>query len=245
MRGAPRRALAIGLAAVAVVTVSIFATSRERPAASPSRQVERPTLLLITSLPIIFNEDFTLKGGGSPVLKELGKSYRVAPISVTSPSELAKGNLLLMAYAPTQTAENLVALDHWVREGGRVLILADPLLEWPSKRPLGDPLRPSPIFMDTGLLAHWGLRLDGPDARGEQIRQLGSHRVVTVSPGHLAGTCEVGNDGFEAHCRIGRGEAIVLADADFLNTPALGPAGEQNLAALIEQLAAFTRSAIR
>ena len=71
-----------------------------------------------------------------------------------------------MAHPLAQTAENLVALDAWVRGGGRVLLLADPMLEWPSKRPLGDPLRPPPMFMDTGLLAHWGLRLDAPDERG-------------------------------------------------------------------------------
>ena len=62
-----------------------------------------------------------------------------------------------MAQPLAQPAEDLVALDDWVRGGGRVLLLADPMLEWPSKRPLGDPLRPPPMFMDTGLLAHWGL----------------------------------------------------------------------------------------
>ena len=61
-----------------------------------------------------------------------------------------------MAHPLAQTAENLVALDQWVRGGGRVLLLADPMLEWPSERPLGDPLRPPPMFMDTGLLAPLG-----------------------------------------------------------------------------------------
>ena len=34
-----------------------------------------------------------------------------------------------MAQPLAQTAENLVTLDTWVRRGGRVLLLADPLLE--------------------------------------------------------------------------------------------------------------------
>lgn len=245
MTGARGRAFAtfaIGLAVLALIALVVLANARTgRPASSPPRAVQSRKLLLITSLPIIFNEDFSLAGGGSPVLKKLRTSYRVAPISVTSPAELAGGNLLLMAHAPAQTAQNLVALDDWVRRGGHVLVLADPLLEWPSKRPLGDRLRPSPMFMDTGLLAHWGLRLDAPDERGQQVRKLGSYRIVTVSPGRLAGTCEVGDDGFDARCRIGKGRAIIVADADFLNTPALGREAQHNLDALMEMLAALAR----
>jgi hypothetical protein len=97
------------------------------------------------------------------------------------------------------------------------------------------------MFMDTGLLAHWGLRLDAPDERGRQVRRLGSYRIVTVSPGRLAGRCEVGNDGFDASCRIGKGRAIIIADADFLNTPALGPEAQHNLDALVEMLVALAR----
>lgn len=239
---ARRRALAVGLAVLALIALVVLATARNDPSASsPPRAAPAPKLLLITSLPIIFNEDFSLAAVGSPVLNKLRSVYLVAPISVTSPAELAGGNLLLMAHAPAQTAENLVALDDWVRSGGHVLVLADPLLEWPSKRPLGDRLRPSPMFMDTGLLAHWGLRLDAPGERGQQVRKLGSYRIVTVSPGQLTGTCEVRDDGFDAHCRIGKGQAIIVADADFLNTPALGREAEHNLDALMEMLAVLAR----
>ena len=105
-------------------------------------------------------------------LQALRARYKVVPISVTDGAELAKGRLLLMAQPLAQTAENLVILDDWVRSGGRVLLLADPMLEWPSQRPLGDPLRPPPMFADTGLLAHWGLRLDAPDERGPATRTL-------------------------------------------------------------------------
>ena len=124
-------------------------------------------LLLLTSLPLLFGEGFAVKDAGSPALKALETRYRVVPISVTDPAELAKGRLLLMAQPLAQPAEDLVALDQWVRGGGRMLLLADPALEWPSERALGDPLRPLPMFMDTGLLGHWGLRLDAPEQRGE------------------------------------------------------------------------------
>ena len=172
-----------------------------------------------------------------PALSALSAEFQVAPISTTSSKELAKVRLLLMAQPPAQTPQNLVALDDWVRTGGRLLLLADPLLEWPSKRPLGDPLRPSPMFVDTGLLAHWGLRLDAPDRRGPAPRRLAGHRIVTVSPGALFGRCVISADRLVADCRIGKGRAIIVSDADLLDVADLGPAAEENLPAMTRQLA--------
>ena len=72
---------------------------------------------------------------------------------------------------------------------------------------IGDRLRPQPAFADTGLLAHWGLRLVAPDANSES------------STGHLASSsnCIVVGGGMIARCPIGRGWVTVIADADFLN----------------------------
>jgi hypothetical protein len=146
-----------------------------------------------------------------------------------------------MAQPLAQTADNLVALDDWVRGGGRVLLLADPLLEWPSKRPLGDPLRPPPMFADTGLLGHWRLRLDTPDGPGTAVRQLAGYRVVTLSPGALYGVCRISPDRLVADCHLGKGEAIVVADADFLGTDKLGDGASHNLDALVATLAGLER----
>jgi hypothetical protein len=194
-------------------------------------------LLFLTSLPLLFSEDFSLQGGGSAALKQVETRYRLVPISVTDDAALKKGRLLLMAHPPAQTAENLVALDAWVRSGGRVLLLSDPILEWPSKRPLGDPLRPPPMFMDTGLLGHWGLRLDAPDERGPVVRELGGFQILTVSPGRLMGRCSVSRDALVAHCRIGAGQATIVADADLLDVNRLGPEASQNIDGLISELA--------
>ena len=145
-----------------------------------------------------------------------------------------------MAHPPAQTAENLVILDRWVERGGRVLLLADPMLEWPSKRPLGDPLRPSPMFMDTGLLQHWGLRLEAPDERGPRVRKLGGYDVLTISPGSLAGNCPISTDRLVARCSIGKGRATIVADADLLDSSEPDPNAAHNLDALAEELAALS-----
>ena len=232
------RALVITCAAVAAAALLIAAFVRHGPdAPRPRPPAERPVLLLLTSLPLVFGEDFSLQDTGSPALSALESRYRVVPISVADPAELAKGRLLLMAHPLAQPAEDLVALDAWVRDGGRVLLLADPMLEWPSKRPLGDRLRPAPMFMDTGLLGHWGLKLEAPDERGRKVQSLGGFEVVTDSPGQLSGTCSIGSEGLVAHCRIGTGRATVVADADLLDVGRLGSKARHNLESLLVELA--------
>jgi hypothetical protein len=235
---ARRRALLAVAAAVAVlIRAWIFARGSGPQPLPPRPAKDRPTLLLLTSLPLVFGEDFSLQNNGSPALAALETRYRVVPISVAAPAELAKGRLLFMAHPLAQPAEDLVALDQWVRGGGRLLLLADPDLEWPSKRPLGDLLRPSPMFMDTGLLAHWGLRLDAPDQHGLEQSKLGGFPVLTDSPGKLSGRCPVSADGLVAHCTIGKGKATIVADADLLDTPRLGKKAKHNLDAILAELA--------
>ena len=221
-------ALIIALAGVTALALS----AREGSHLSP-----KPRLALLTGLPIVLGEDFGLKDNGSPALTALAAQFEIVPISTTSAKDLSKERLLLLAQPPAQTPENLVALDDWVRAGGRVLLLADPLLEWPSKRPLGDPLRPPPMFADTGLLGHWGLRLDAPDKLGPAIRSLAGYRIVTVSPGALHGDCEISADRLVADCRIGKGRAVVVADADLLNAGNLGAEAHDNLSAVTQELA--------
>ena len=108
------------------------------------------------------------------------------------------------------------------------------MLEWPSKRALGDVTRPSPMFADTGLLQHWGVRLDAPDRRGPAERRIAGRKVMTLSPGTLHGSCAVASDGLSAECRVGKGRAIIVADADLLNVRG---AADPNLDAMLEELA--------
>jgi hypothetical protein len=193
----------------------------------------------LTSLPILFPDRFTLKAAASPALKALQRRYRVTPISVADASSLAGHRLLLMVQPRAQPAEVLVELDSWVRGGGRVLLLADPALEWPSDRPLGDELRPPMAYADTGLLLHWGVRLDAPDSAGPKTVAVGRDEIETLSPGTLVATaanCAVLPPGLVADCTIGKGKAIVIADADFLDSN-----HRANLGFLLEELSLLER----
>lgn len=189
------------------------------PTAAPRSVESRPALALLTSLPLMFGEQFALDGGGSPALARLEQRFEVEPIAVADAASLKGRGLLLMAHPRAQPAEVLVELDAWVRAGGRIVLLADPRLDWHSARPLGDRLRPPPDFADTGLLAHWGLALDGPTVDGPALVRSGGVELMAVSPGRLSssGTCAVEPGGFVARCAIGEGFATIIADADFLN----------------------------
>ncbi len=242
-----RRRLA-GAAGVLLVLASVLAgfALRPGPDAVPERPpAERPELLLLTSLPIVFPETFTLETSGSPVLAALQRRYRIVPISTADARSLDGRRLLLMAQPPAQPAEVLVELDAWVRGGGRVLLLADPMLEWPSERPLGDLLRPPMTFADTGLLGHWGLRLDGPEKLGPATLVADGRAVQTSSPGTLVAiddACSADSDGLVARCTIGRGEALVVADADFIDVARRRePARSGNLGFLLRRLAELER----
>ena len=125
--------------------------------------------------------------------------------------------------------------------GRALLLLADPMLEWHSERPLGDRLRPPPAFADTGLLAHWGLRLDAPDARGPVERTVGGPRVLAASPGRLASR-PLPDRSATAWSRVAdrQGRATVIADADFLDVAgerALDGPTDGNLDWLVAELA--------
>ena len=230
-----RVAVLIGLGLIAAAALG-FAVERRESAETPA-VTKKSELMLLTSLPLVFGEQFGLEGGGSPALKAIEERYKVRPISVTDAKTLGRGRLLLMAHPMAQPAEMLVDLDRWVRGGGRVVLIADPFLEWPSERPLGDPLRPPPAFADTGLLGHWGLRLDAPDERGPKLLSLGGKDVLTDSPGRLFGGCPISEDRLVAHCRIGKGNATIIADADFLNVDSLDGPTADNLNGLLAELA--------
>lgn len=245
-RARGRRIAAAAAALLVLAAVALGMGVRDRSGSMPQRSAgERPELMLLTSLPIVFSESFTLDAPQSPVLGALRSRYRVRPISTADLKSLGSGGLLLMAQPQAQPAEVLVELDQWVRAGGRVLILADPMLEWPSDRPLGDVLRPPPGFADTGLLGHWGLRLDLPDRPGPATAVIQGRAVHALSPGTLVATgpgCAIEADGLIARCSVGKGRAIVVADADFADVERRRePARSANLDFLLAELERLER----
>ncbi len=190
-----------------------------RPAA------ERPDLLLMTGLPIIWGDAGPFDPESRPSLfyKKLQGEFDVRVIDYLGEESLSKGELMLLAQPRALAPEELVALDDWIRGGGRTLILADPRLVWPSPFPPGDIRRPPPVSLLSPLFSHWGFSLEAePEARlaVEHLRQDGElRRMALGAPGRFrarGGGCRVASVDYFAACRIGAGRALLLADADLL-----------------------------
>ena len=195
------------------------------PSAAPPPG-ERPPLLLMTGLPIVWGEGGAFDPASRPAAayRALGREFEVRAIDYLDPPSLAAAPLLLLAQPRLLEPVELVALDRWVRGGGRVLILADPRLIWPTELPIGDRRRPPPTSLLGPLLAHWGLSLEPPAAPRVETHWVGDgpyrRRLALAAPGRFEAqgrACRVSPAGFAAVCRIGSGAAWLVADADLLH----------------------------
>ena len=201
-------------------------------------QTERPPLLLMSGLPLVWGEGGPFDPASQPAAayQALEREFDVRPIDYLDPRNLAGARLLLLAQPRALTPQELVALDHWVGAGGHVLVLADPQLEWPSRLPFGDVRRPPSTSLLAPLLRHWGLRLE-PRRRGILVDHLRDgprlRRLALDTPGAIrveGPACRTGARDYLAFCVIGRGRAVLVGDADLLRDDlwsAPGPRGAE------------------
>ncbi|HEX8654172.1 MAG TPA: hypothetical protein VF693_02985 [Allosphingosinicella sp.] len=224
----------LGALLAAAVLIALLAAGAIRPyealvlgpTVPPAQTGPKPPLLLMTSLPLVWGPGgaFDPESRPSESYRALGREYDVRPIDAIEPGSLAGARLMLLAQPRLLAPEELVALDDWVRGGGRLLVLADPRLAWARDWPAGHVLRPPERSLLGPLLDHWGLSL-GPlehsdlfeDELGPQGR---GRRLVLRAPGSLlasGGPCRRSVRFYLARCRIGRGQIVLLADADLLD----------------------------
>lgn len=187
-----------------------------------ARATEKQDLMLLTGLPLIWGEAGPLDPNSRPAAsyRALEEEFSIRPLDVLDSKSLGSGRLLLLAQPRALAPSELVTLDDWVRRGGRALILTDPTLLWPSELPLGDIRRPPAIGLLDPLLTHWGLRMEAPNAPAAVVEDVRSRRLAMFAPGRFTSnspSCTVGRDGHIARCRLARGSAILLADADMMH----------------------------
>jgi hypothetical protein len=185
---------------------------------------ERHDLMLMSALPLEWGESGPLDPASRPaaVHAMLAKEFVVRPLDVLDDESLSSGRLLLLAQPRALAPVELVALDAWVRRGGKALILTDPSLAWPSELPLGDIRRPPAMGLLGPLLTHWGLAVEVPAERRGVIEISGprKRRLAMFAPGRFvrtAGSCALDPSGHVARCRLGTGAAILVADADLMH----------------------------
>ena len=190
----------------------------------------RTTIGLMSALPLFWHEDADpaamLSGPdqSAPLVKALGARHTLKPVDVLDDASLEGLDLLIMAQPRLLQPEELVRLDLWVRNGGQLLVFADPNLAWPSRLPMGDRRRAPLISLLDPLYRHWGLELDAPadDHAPPAGADIAGEAVTVVTPGRwrlgvASGRCEITPDGLLADCPLARGRAILVSDADMLD----------------------------
>jgi hypothetical protein len=217
---------AAGAGAALLGGIAVLALTR------PDPQEDKPAVGLFTSLPIYWAESEsiaeTLNSRASPhwVRTALGVDYRLIPLDTVETAELGGlGHLVMAQPRPLAPAEN-VSLDSWVRQGGRLLLFADPMLTEHSRFMLGDKRRPQDVVLLSPILRRWGLQLefdeDQPDLernvpfRGGPlpVRLAGTFRQI-LSESEV--DCQLDGEEVIARCAIGKGRVVVIADAALLN----------------------------
>jgi hypothetical protein len=191
---------------------------RERTSYDPAPGKSASELAVLTGLPLFWNSDGSR--ATAPAIAVLEKHHRIVPVDSAEDGRLARIGRLLVAQPRLLSPRELVALDEWVRSGGRAVILADPLLIWPMDLPPGDRRRPPVTSLLDPLLSHWGLTLE-PGRAGIERRFLSSGALLPVAgASHFVASgraCRTVEAGLMALCRIGEGEARLMADADLLD----------------------------
>ena len=218
--------------APALALASCSAPAREAAATSEPEGSGKPTLGLMSTLPIYWPEsgefgDFLREDSErSWVRTALEEGYLLEPLDAIEDDTLAGVDLLVLAQPRALSAAENVALDRWVRNGGRALILADPMLTRHSRFAIGDRRRPQDVVLLSPILARWGLQLtfDANQEEGERsLPALAARMPVNVAgrfvPGEREATarCRIESDGLIARCEVGKGSALLMADAAILD----------------------------
>jgi hypothetical protein len=203
----------------------ILATGCRAEQAAPAGVPEhRPELGLMGTIPLYWGEEAAfgdaLSGNATPhwARTQLERRYTLRPLDTLSEGSLAGLDFLLLAQPRALSGPENVALDAWVRAGGRLLLFADPLVTGESRFPIGDRRRPQGAILFSPILGHWGLQLEFDDTRPEGFVLAGGTIPVNLPGAFVAqGDCTVDSDGVLARCGVGKGRVLAVADSAVLD----------------------------
>ncbi len=196
--------------------------------------VGTPAATMLTGLPLRWSGSGDIAAiiangaGDDPALVRLEAMGPLSLVDSIVDPVPPPGGALLIAHPRALAPQELVAIDAFVRGGGKAVVLADALSGWPARHPLGDPRNPPITSLLTPLLGHWGVTLGAApnDDDGVQSIDVDGARLRLASAGafeRLPLTCRTFADRRIARCPIGAGEAWLVGDADLLFAPLWSP----------------------
>jgi hypothetical protein len=226
--------------------------------AAPESASAREKLGLMTSLPLYWplgaGVEEIASGRAPPpwqrtalemayVIEPLDSLAPIPGLSANAPATDPLAGLMRLAVIQPRglsPADN-VALDKWVRGGGRLLLALDPALTGEYDLPLGDPRRPADSALIPPVAARWGLAVRFDEAQGDAVTEqaLGETSLPLVLAGEVAiidpaaAACTLLAGGAAARCVVGKGEVTLIADAALFEHPELAGEGAATLRALV------------
>ena len=239
-----------GLAALLLGGCEPAVPERDAPPSRPAATVaaDRPELGLFTTLPIYWGEgDFATlleeSGERDWVRAELEREFELVPLDTVEEDALAGLDRVLLAQPRALAPSENVALDSWIAQGGRAVILADPMATRHSSYAIGDRRRPQDVVLLSPILARWGLelRFDAAQPSGERMVAVPGGEVPVDLAGSFAlgedadpsiAECRISAGGLVAECERGKGRVTLYADAALLDWEGAGEAPEARRQAL-------------
>ncbi len=228
---------------------------------APADKVAAPAapapLGLMTSLPLYWDEgvdlaDLAAGRAAHPWQRTaLEQGYALLPLDTLSPvpalspdapevDPLAGLTRLAVIQPRGLAPADNVALDRWLRGGGRLLLVLDPALTGEYHASLGDPRRPVDTALIPAVVARWGLAVsfDAGQALAVRNAALAELALPLALPGLIvitdpaAADCTLHADGAAAVCRVGKGRVTLIADAALFEHPELAGEGGAGLVAI-------------
>ena len=195
---------------------------------------DAPAATMLTGLPLRWSGSGDIAAiiadgtGDDPALVGLETIGPVSLVDSLVDDLPPPGGAWLIAHPRALAPQELVAIDAFVRGGGRAVVLADAFSGWPAPHPLGDLRNPPVTSLLTPLLDHWGVTLGAapPDNNIPSAADIDGARLRLSSAGafeRLPATCRTFANRRIAQCRIGAGEAWLVGDADLLFAPLWSP----------------------
>lgn len=209
----------------------VLLASLYRPAAASAGA---PAVTMMTGLPLRWSgsSDMAMMIAegtqDDPALARLAAAGPVSLVDSLVDPVPPPGGTLLLAHPRALAPQELVAIDAFVRGGGRAVVLADALSGWPARYPLGDPRNPPITSLLTPLFDHWGVTLGAAPAGADTVLpvDVDGARLNLFSAGHferLPPRCRALAGRRVARCPVGSGEVWLVGDADLLFAPTWQP----------------------
>lgn len=259
----PRNSNPIAGIAAALLALTGCGETAGTPPDAPETMVpaaDLPKLGLMSSLPLYWPEgaDMAALATGAVNLpwqrRVIETRYAITPLDTLSSipalspdaaevDPLAGLERLAVIQPRGLSPADNVALDQWVRAGGRLLLVLDPVLTGEYAAALGDPRRPVDTALIPPVVKRWGLDVGFTIHATEEgyrktIRLPGGEELPLAYPGMIEIADQAANRCASSHsviatCRVGQGQVTLLADAALFEHSDLAGEGGARLLALV------------